>query len=101
MQGKYTNLIKYVDSLSASRNKLKNWKRKIKLNNFAIFEELSSVFVTNNDDKTLTVSLNTEIVQHLTALQNEFEGYFAELNGNVLDLVRNPFRLLVEKVPDE
>lgn len=70
MQGKCTNIIKYVDSLSAFKNKIQNWKRKIKLNRCSMFEELSSLFTTDNDDETLPESIRTEIVQHLTALED-------------------------------
>lgn len=73
----------------------------MKLNKFSTFEELSSLFTTNSDSETMPESINTEIVQHLTALEDEIERYFPELNGNELNLTRNPFRLLVEKVPDE
>lgn len=52
MQGKCTNIIKYVDSLSAFKNKIQNWKRKIKLNRCLMFEELSSLFTVDNDDET-------------------------------------------------
>jgi len=41
------------------------------------------------------------IVRHITALEDEFEQYFPEINGDELDLVRNPFRLQVEKIPNE
>lgn len=101
MQGKCTNIIKYVDYLSAFKNKIQNWKRKIKLSRCSMFEELSSLFTTDNDDETVPESIRTEIVQHLTALEDEFERYFPEINGDELDLVRNPFRLQVEKIPDE
>lgn len=49
MQRRYINIIKYIDSLNVFKNKLKNRKRKIELNNFTMFEELSSVFTTNDD----------------------------------------------------
>lgn len=101
MQGKCTNIIKYIDFLSAFKNKIQNWKRKIKLKRCSMFEELSSLFTTVNDDETIPESIRTEIVQHLTALKDEFERYFPEINGDKLDLVRNPFRLQVEKIPDE
>ena len=39
-------------------------------------------------------------MQRLTALENEFNQYFTELSDDVLDLLRNPFKLSVEKVPD-
>lgn len=42
-----------------------------------------------------------EILQHLTALKNEFSRYFPELGDDEFDLVRNPFKLPVERVPDD
>lgn len=38
-----------------------------------MFEESSSVFVTNNNVRTLLESLNMDILQHLTALEDKFE----------------------------
>jgi len=43
--------------------------------------------------------MRTDIFQHLTALEDEFERYFPEINGDELYLVRNPLRLQVEKIP--
>lgn len=101
MQGRGDNLIKFLDTLKAFVNKVKNWKRKIEINNFAMFEELSSIFTTDSATSMLPDELKNEIFQHLTALENEFVRYFPELNENDLDLVRNPFKLSVEKVPDD
>ena len=47
-----------------------------------MFEELSSLFTTDNDDETVPESIRTEIVQHLTALEDEFERYFPQINGD-------------------
>ena len=41
-----------------------------------------------------------ELLQHLTALENEFSRYLSEISNDELDLVRNPFKLTVEKVSD-
>lgn len=65
-----------------------------------MFEELSLVFATHYD-VTFIQSLNIEILLHLSALADSFERYFLNLNGDKLDLLRNPFRLRAEKVPDE
>lgn len=40
-------------------------------------------------------------MQHLIALENEFEHCFLELFGDKLDLVRYLFILTAEKIPDE
>ena len=39
-------------------------------------------------------------MQHLTALENELSRYFPGLSDDELDLVTNPFKRSVEKVPD-
>lgn len=44
-----------------------------------MIEELSSVFAYN-DVLTLPQSLNTKILQHITALKDEIERHFPELN---------------------
>lgn len=66
-----------------------------------MFEELSQVFTTNNDIKTLPLTLDTEILQHLTALEDKFDHYSLDLHGDELDLVTYQFRLPTEKFPDE
>lgn len=59
-----------------------------------------STFVTNNDIISLPQSLNTKMLLHLYALENEFERYFLE-HKDKLNLVQNPFRLPAEKTLDE
>ena len=41
------------------------------------------------------------ILEHLLALESEFERYFLETTGEDLGFVRNPFKYLVEKLADE
>ncbi|XP_064472939.1 SCAN domain-containing protein 3-like [Ornithodoros turicata] len=43
MQGRNTNIIKFIDSLKDFSCKLQNWKRKVKGGNVAMFEKLSSM----------------------------------------------------------
>ena len=40
------------------------------------------------------------ILQHLEALESDFIKYFPEVDNDELGLIRNPFILPVEKVPD-
>ena len=40
MQGKNTNIINFVDALKAFKSKLSNWKRKIRMHNYSMFEKL-------------------------------------------------------------
>ena len=41
------------------------------------------------------------ILEHLLALESEFERYFLETTDEDLGFVRNPFKYLVEKLADE
>ena len=65
-----------------------------------MFEKQSSILDACGGNKVLPQSTNKEIWQHLSALENEFSRYFPELSDDELDLVRNSFKLSVEKVPD-
>ena len=49
MQRKNNNIIQFKDTWKAFMNKLDNWKRKVRMNNVAMFEELSSIWKV--DDK--------------------------------------------------
>ena len=66
MQGRNTNIIKFMDSLKAFMSKLENWKRKVKIKNVAMFEQLSSVIVAGGEDQVLPEFAKNEILQHLT-----------------------------------
>ena len=41
MQGKDTNIVIFVDVLRAFKSKLANWKRKVQLYNYTMFEKLN------------------------------------------------------------
>ena len=101
MQGRNTNIIKFVDALKAFMSKLENWKRKVNTKNVAMFEKLTSILDNYGEDKVLPQFAKNEILLHLTALENEFSKYFPELSDDEFDLVRNPFKLSVERVPDD
>ena len=53
MQGRNTNIIKFMDSLKAFMRKLENWKGKVKIKNVAMFEKLSSILVAGGEDQVL------------------------------------------------
>lgn len=76
-------------------SKLENWKRRVNAENVAMFEKLSSILDVCGEDKVLPQFAKNEILQHLRVLENEFKRYFPELSDDVLDLVRNPFKLSV------
>ena len=98
MQGRNTNIIKFVDALKAVMRKLENWRRKVNTINVAMFEKMSSILDVRGEDKVLPQLAKNEILQHLTALENEFSRYISELSDDELDLIRHPFKLSVEKV---
>lgn len=50
-----------------------------------MFEQLSSVFATNNNVATLLQSLNITISQNLCGQEIEFERYFLEFNGDKME----------------
>ena len=81
-------------------NKLDNWKRKVSTNNVAMFEELSSILKVDDEEHVLPNLEKELILQHLEAQESEFIKYFSEIDKNELGLIRNPFILPVEKIPD-
>ena len=53
MQENNTNIILFKRILSAFISKLNNRKRKVKINNFATFEKLSSILVADDEKQVL------------------------------------------------
>ena len=100
MQGKNTNVIKFVDALKAFKAKLANWKRKAKIYNFAMFEKVDMLLVSRKESIMPKV-VEKNIVKYLLNLQNEFDRYFPETGDEELDFVRNPFTFPVEKLSGE
>ena len=49
----------------------------------------------------LPVQIKSDILEHLSSPESEFERYFPEISYNELDFVRNPFTFSVKKVSDE
>lgn len=84
---KYNQICRFLACLLKAN--YKNLKKKIKFINLANFEELHPRFTANNDVVTWSQSFNTEVSQHLSAVEDEFERYFLELNGDKVDLVRD------------
>ena len=54
----------------------------------AMLEKLSSILDVCGEDKVLPQLTNNEIFQHLTALENDFNRYFSELNRETIQIVR-------------
>ena len=81
-------------------SKLDNWKRKVRTNNVAMFKELSSILKVDDEERVLPDSKKELILQHFKALESEFIKYFPDIDDDDLGLIRNPFILPVEKIPN-
>ena len=92
MQGRNTNIIKFVDALKAFTLKLSNWKQKIRIQNYSMFEKLD-ILLDNRENK-LTVQIENGILKHLSTLENEFERCFPKITSDKLDFVKNLFTFL-------
>ena len=99
MQGRNINIIKFVDALKAFTSKLSNWKRKIGIKNYSMFEKLD-ILLDNRENK-LAVQIENGILKHLSTLENEFERYFPDVTNDELDFVKNLFTFSVEKLSYE
>ena len=64
-----------------------------------MFEKLSSILDVCGEVNVRPQFAKNEILQHLTALENEFSRNCIEINDKELDLVIKPFKLTVEKDP--
>ena len=99
MQGRHTNIIKFVDALKSFLCKLRIWSKKVLDGNYSMFKSISTMLEMGN--KQMPVLLQENIIFHLTALEEEFKHYFPEVSDKELNLVRNPFRCSVDSIPDE
>ena len=99
MQSKNTNIIKFVDVLKAFKSKLSNWKLRIHMHNYSMLEKLD--MLVDHRENGLPVQIKSDILEHLSSLESEFERYFPEISYNKLDFVQNPFTFSVEKASDE
>ena len=97
MQGKNTNVIKFVNALKAFKAKLANWKRKDEIYNFAMLEKVD-MLLDSREESSMPEVVEKDIVKHLSNLQNEFDRYFLETSDEELDFARNPFTFSVEKL---
>ena len=77
MQGKNINIFKFVDALKAFTSKLSNWKRKIRMHNYSMFENLDMLL--DQRENGLPVQIKSDILEHLSSLESEFEKYFPEI----------------------
>ena len=74
MQGKDTNIIIFVDVLRAFKSKLANWKRKVEMHNYTMFEKLD--ILLHERPEGMLDHIKNGILGHLSALESELERYF-------------------------
>ena len=98
MQGRNTNIINLVDALKAFTSKLSNWKQKLRIQNYLMFEKLD-ILLDNRENK-LAVQIENDILKHLSTLESKFERYFPKITNDEPDFVRNLFTFSVEKLLD-
>lgn len=98
LQGKDTTVIHFVDTLRTFVAKIKNWNRKVSSGNFAMFEKFSEV--AEGKEEEIESCLQNEIISHLQNLCQEFSRYFPDLEVIDLSLVRNPFNVEPDIIPD-
>ena len=99
MQGRHTNIIKFVDALKSFLCKLRIWSKKVFEGNYSMFGSISMMLEMGN--KQMPELLQENIIYHLTALEEESKHYFPEVSDKELNFVRNPFRCSVDSIPNE
>ena len=67
MQGKNTNVIKFVDALKALKANMANWKRKAEIYNFTMFEKVD-MLLDNREESSMSEVVEKDIVKHLSNL---------------------------------
>ncbi|KAI6651189.1 Zinc finger BED domain-containing protein 5-like [Oopsacas minuta] len=80
--------------------KLKNWKRKILENeNICMFEGLSELY----EKKDIRLDEDTQdiIIEHLAAMESESSHYFPKCGEIEFTLLRNPFIVSPQTIPDK
>ena len=98
MQGKESTVIDFVDKVNAFIMKLELWSGQIskgKLDQFHTLNELTS-------EKKIVLDVETKevILEHLRALQKEFLSYFQDLKDRDFKIVRNPFKVNFNSIPE-
>ena len=91
-------MINFMDKLRSFIMKVDLLENKVKNGNLSIFESLDETLNKNKITENLFV---TQLVQaHLVCLQMELQTYFPELSKVESELIRNPFIVNVQSLPD-
>ena len=80
--------------------KLNLWKKKVKDQNPSMFENLDEALNKTKTKITGNLEMAQLVQAHLASLQNELQSYFPELSEIESKLIRNPFVVNVQSLPD-
>jgi len=98
------NIFIFEDKLRAFICKINLWVSKVEMNNYSTFQTLKSL-VDNEKYADLAPEVQQNVLHHLHKLKDEFNRYFPEFDGyetkSVRSMIRNPFIVKVDEVPDD
>ena len=98
LQGQGISVIHACDKLSAFKEKLQLWIRRVKQGNFVNFPSLQE---TLKESATLHTDLVSTIAEHLQILSTAFDGYFSCGELQTCDYwIRHPFKVKLEDIDD-
>ncbi|XP_050065774.1 protein ZBED8-like [Aphis gossypii] len=97
------NIFIFEDKLRAFMCKIDLWISKVGMNNYSAFQTLKSL-VDNEKYADLVNEVQQNVLDHLKKLKNEFNRYFPEYNdletNSIQSMIRNPFIVKINEVPD-
>jgi hypothetical protein len=94
LQGSETTVLDFSDKLRAFIMKLELWKERVSSGSFDMFDSLSAELSSDESE----MLLKELVVEHLSAMAQEMQQYFPDLDEIDLKLVRNPFRIKVSDI---
>ena len=100
LQGENSNILDFVEKLTAFQMKLDLWLARIKKRNFYMFPTLNAFVEENETDVSFNNCFQSLLIQHLETLKEEFCRYFPEEPQLSQALLRKPFAAKVENVPE-
>ena len=97
------NVFTFEDKLRAFVCKLELWLQKVETENFSAFSHLQSCISTL--PRASITDIKNSVIQHLQDLAYEFRHYFPECSTcetkPIQRMIRNPFNIDVNELPDE
>ncbi|KAG6937286.1 zinc finger BED-type containing 5 [Chelydra serpentina] len=96
LQGKGANLFSHQSIIKAFLDKLELWIVRVEGNNFIQFPYVDAMLRKKE-------AIQTQILNHLWKLRDEFQRYFPEVDRTKdgLSFIRNPFTTNVNSVPED